>query len=84
MNEEGSDISFKVQNKVIPAHKQILMKRSPYFENLFNSTFNLILSYQFSPLSGGMAESRQDVIEINDCEFDVFKGLQFFLISLIY
>jgi len=59
MNEEESDISFKVEDKIIPAHKRILIQRSPYFASLFDS---------------GMVESRQQVIEINDCEYSIFKG----------
>jgi len=37
MNKEGSDITLKVQDKEIPAHKDILIKRSKYFAALFNS-----------------------------------------------
>jgi len=38
----------------------------------FSTVLNII---NFSLIFlGGMIESRQDVIEINDCEFDVFKG----------
>jgi len=60
MSETDSDIAFKVEGKIFPAHKRILMKRSQYFEKLFNS---------------GMVESKQDVIEIKDCESaDVFQG----------
>jgi len=60
MSQNGSDIAFKSDEKVIPAHKQVLVKRSRYFEGLFNS---------------GMAESKQDVIEIKDCEYEIFKEL---------
>ncbi len=59
MSEEESDISFKIDDQIIPAHKKILIPRSRYFANLFNS---------------GMAESKQQVIEINDCEYHVFQG----------
>jgi len=65
MNEEGSDITFEIEgDKTIPAHKEILIKKSPYFANLFNS---------------GMIESRQKVIEIEDCEYLVFKEFLRFL-----
>ncbi len=37
VRETKSDITFKVQDKLIPAHKQILMKESRYFANLLNS-----------------------------------------------
>ncbi len=59
MNEEESDFMFEVENKLIYAHKEILVQKSRYFENLFKS---------------GMAESRQQTIKIKDCEFLVFKG----------
>jgi len=59
MSEEESDISFKIEDKIIPAHKKILTQRSRYFANLFES---------------GMVESRQQVLEINDCEYNVFQG----------
>jgi len=59
MSQLESDIAFKVQDQLIPAHKQFLLKKSRYFKNVFNS---------------GMAESRRDVIDIQDCEYDIFKG----------
>ncbi len=59
MNENESDIKFKIQKKVLPAHKKVLMEKSRFFSNLFNS---------------GMIESRLEVIDIDDCEFDVFQG----------
>ncbi len=37
LKETKPDISFKVQDKLIPAHKQILMEESQYFANVFNS-----------------------------------------------
>ena len=37
MNKEGSDLTIKIQDKEIPAHKEILIKRSKYFAALFNS-----------------------------------------------
>ena len=58
MSQTDSDIAFKIEEKVIPAHKSVLIKKSKYFKNVFNS---------------GMAESRQDVIEIKDCEYETFK-----------
>jgi len=41
MNEAESDIMFKIQDKAIPAHKQILIQKSKYFANLFNSKENI-------------------------------------------
>jgi len=58
MSQEKSDITFKINDQTIPAHKQILIQKSKYFANLFNS---------------GMAESRQDLIEITDCDYVVFQ-----------
>jgi len=70
MNQKESDITFKVEGQLIPAHKKVLLKKSRYFSSLFKS---------------GMAESVQDLIEINDCEYDIFKGKQrFYLVVLIY
>jgi len=37
MNEEQSDIKFNVGDQIIPAHKQVLIEKSKYFTNLFNS-----------------------------------------------
>ena len=59
MSQIESDLSFKIEGKVIPAHKRILMKKSKYFDKMFKS---------------GMAESKQDVIDIQDCEYDIFTG----------
>ncbi len=59
MNKEKSDILFKVEDKLIPTQKQILIQKSRYFANLFKS---------------GMVETRQEIIEINDCEENVFIG----------
>ena len=64
MDEKGSDITFKIGDKTIPAHKEILTQKSKYFDGLFKS---------------GMTESRQEIIEINDCEYLPFKGLHPFL-----
>ena len=61
MSQEESDVSFKIQDQILPAHKQILIGKSRYFKNLFES---------------GMAESRQQVIEIDNCELPLFKGLE--------
>jgi len=61
MNEIEADvnITFKIEGKAISAHKTILIQRSRYFANLFKS---------------GMIESRQEIIEVQDCEYHVFKG----------
>jgi len=59
MSQNESDVGFKVQDQLIRAHKKVLMKKSRYFEKVFNS---------------GMAESTQEIIEIKDCEYYVFIG----------
>ncbi len=59
MSQTDSDVAFSIEDKVIPTHKSILREKSPYFENVFDS---------------GMAESRQDTIQIKDCEYEVFQG----------
>ena len=40
MEEAESDVKFRVEEKIIPAHKQVLIGKSQYFANLFNSFFN--------------------------------------------
>jgi len=79
MNEEKSDLKLKVQDKIIPAHKHILIEKSKYFANLFNS-----IHFSYHPdlifkIKGGMAESRQDIIEILDCNSLVFQEYLRFL-----
>jgi len=64
MNEEDSDVAFMVEDKTLPAHKEILIQKSQYFANLFNS---------------GMIESRQQVIEIPNCKYHVFQEFLRFL-----
>lgn len=66
LKENESDIQFKIQEKIIPAHKTILIKKSQFFSNLFNS---------------GMIESNLQVIDIDDCEFDVFQGKEMFILQ---
>jgi len=64
MNEEESDVVFEIEGQTIPAHKEILIQKSQYFANLFNS---------------GMIESRQQVIKVPDCEYRVFQEFLRFL-----
>jgi len=37
MNETESDVKFKVQDQVIPVHKEVLIKKSRFFAGLFKS-----------------------------------------------
>jgi len=46
MSEEKSDITFKVQEKMIPAQKQLLIEKSKFFANLFKSNLFLITHSQ--------------------------------------
>ncbi len=77
MNEEESDVKFKIQDKIIPAHKQLLIEKSRYFANLFNSNENICFETNF--FSGGMSESRQEIIEIPDCDHLLFQEFLRFL-----
>jgi len=45
MNKEESDIMLKIQDSLIPAHKDILIKKSKYFAGLFNSNFLIKFSF---------------------------------------
>ena len=70
------DITFKVQNKDFPAHKNILCLRSTYFSNMFSSKifdefFWLIL------FQGGMKESQSKEIILSDISAQAFKGIFF-------
>jgi len=64
MNENESDVVFKIENKTIPVHKKVLIRKCQFFANLFNS---------------GMSETRQDVIEIGDCDSLIFQEFLRFL-----
>ncbi len=56
LSQREADVSFKVKDQIIPAHKCVLLKKSQYFAN------------------------SSDVIEIEDCEADIFRGkLKFFV-----
>ncbi len=75
-NNDFFDVKFKVEGKEIPAHKGILSSRCSYFAKLFKSFKSLIplvLSYL-----GGMKESNQDIIEVEDEKYDVYYS-KFFL-----
>jgi len=58
MSENESDVVFKIQDKTIPVHKKVLIRKCQFFANLFNS---------------GMMESRLETIDIDDYEYDTFK-----------
>lgn len=57
MNTKHSDVSFVVENTIIPAHKTILSARSSYFEKLF---------------TGGFTEATQSEINL-EVPLDAFK-----------
>ena len=73
-NEEGSHIAFQVEGQIIPAHKDIFIQKSKYFASLFNSIFVNIYSF-LTRMIGGMIETRQNVLDIPECEYIVFKGI---------
>ena len=37
LSEKDSDITFRIQDKTFPAHKEVLSEKSQYFANLLNS-----------------------------------------------
>ena len=37
MNEKESDVKFKVEGQIIPAHKEVLIEKSRFFAGLFRS-----------------------------------------------
>lgn len=57
---DHSDVTFIVENTRVPAHKNILSGRSEYF---------------FSLLSGGLAESSQNEIELKEVPLEPFKAI---------
>jgi len=47
MSEKESGLTFKVEDKMIPAHKKVLIRKCKFFANLFNSKQRLLgLPYQ--------------------------------------
>lgn len=63
MNPKYSDVSFVVENTIIPAHKTMLMARSSYFEKL---------------LTGGFSEAKQSEINLQ-VPLDAFKVILRFI-----
>ena len=37
MNEKESDVKFKVQDQIVPAHKEVPIIKSQFFAGLFKS-----------------------------------------------
>jgi len=60
LNENHSDICFKVQDQKFHAHKNILSARCKYFENMFSSQ---------------MIEAQTTEISIPNVKPEIFKGL---------
>jgi len=54
------DVVFVVEGKRVPAHRVIVCARSAYFRALFLN---------------GMKEMKPDVVDIEDCEYEVFKSI---------
>ncbi|KAL6659234.1 hypothetical protein ACP70R_003274 [Stipagrostis hirtigluma subsp. patula] len=63
-SEEGADVTFKVEDKVFPAHKVVLAMRSPVFK---------------AELYGPMSEKSTESITIEDMQPAVFKALLHFI-----
>lgn len=61
-----SDVSFRVGDKVLKAHKVIIAARSPFFRAL---------------LTGGLVETRQNVIDFEDAQPEEFEALLRYLYS---
>ena len=57
-NEDFSDVKFKIQDSIFPAHKCILAQRSDYFRTLF---------------TGNFTEKQQEVIELKEISVDDFE-----------
>jgi len=43
MNEKESDVKFKVEEKMIPAHKKVLTEKSRFFASLFKSKHLIVI-----------------------------------------
>ncbi len=65
-NQELSDIQFKIENKIIYAHRVILVTRSPYFRSM---------------LLGKMSESNKDIITIPKISCKIFNDIMIFIYS---
>ena len=61
-----SDVTFRVADRLFKAHKVILVARSPFFRAL---------------LTGGLSETRQSTIDIEDAQPEEFDALLRFLYS---
>jgi len=62
----GADVTFRVDGANIPAHKLILSARSDYFRRMFDA---------------GMKEAETGVVDIEDVDVDIFRGLLRFIYS---
>lgn len=61
-----SDISFKVENKSLNAHKSIVSIRSNVLDVMLNGSFS---------------ESKQKMVKITDMNYDIFKGVLEYIYS---
>jgi len=57
-NEESGDVTFKIGQSTIKAHKTLLTARSVYFEKMFST---------------GMTESISGMVEIKECDPEMFR-----------
>ena len=66
LNPSFSDVSFEVEGKIIPAHKNILVCRSEYFRAMLNE-------------NGAFKESHQSLIYMNHLSYDIFVQVLHFV-----
>ena len=66
LNPSFSDVSFEVEGKIIPAHKNILVCRSEYFRAMLSE-------------NGAFKESHQSSIYMNDMSYDIFVQVLHFV-----
>lgn len=66
LNEDDSDIIIKVGECMYPAHKAIIRSRSPVFHAM---------------LSHNMTEKHEGIINITDCDPDIFRDFLLYLYS---
>ncbi len=70
-----TDVTFKVKGEEFKGNKIIFAQRCSFFEKLFKSNclpFDLVIDHR---LAKGTNEYDTNIVEINDMEPPVFKGI---------
>lgn len=62
--DELKDVSFKVEGKIVKAHKAILAARSPVFKKMFTLK---------------MKETKENVVEVTDIKHDTLEEMLHFI-----